>query len=223
MLQDRIREGLLRKAGLSASQIDEALATERDTGQSLDQVLVGKNMLPEARCLQFFGDFLGMEVRQSLEGTAVPGDFIHQVPVQFARTHGLIAVSLRDRVLQVATHRPLDVQPMDDLATMLRCEVEPVLAPKSEIANLINRAYRHKADGVDEALEDIEDTDIVAVADQIQESEDLLDQNKAPVIKLVNMLLFQALKLRASDIHLQPYADRLQVRMRIDGVPYDME
>ena len=64
---------------------------------------------------------------------------------------------------------------------------------------------------------------LTVIAENIQESEDLLDANKAPVIKLVNMLLFQALKLRASDIHLQPYADRLQVRMRIDGVLYDME
>ncbi len=223
MLQDRIREGLLRKAGLSQSQIDDAIAAERESGQGLDQVLVSRNILPETKCLQFFGDFLGLEFRPSLEGVAAPGDLIHKIPVQFARTHGLIAVAVRDGVLQVATHRPLDVQPMDDLATMLQCEVEPVLALRSEIANLINRAYRHKADGVDEALEDIEETDIVAVADQIQESEDLLDQNKAPVIKLVNMLLFQALKLRASDIHLQPYADRLQVRMRIDGVLYDME
>ncbi len=223
MLQDRIREGLLRKAGLSQTQIDEALTTERETGQALDQVLVGRNMLAEPKCLQFFGDFLGLEVRLSLEGIAVPGNFIHHVPVQFARTHALIAVSERDGVLQIATHRPLDVQPMDDLATMLHREVEAVLAPRSEIASLINRAYRHKADGVDEALGDIEDADIESVASEITESEDLLDQNKAPVIKLVNMLLFQALKLRASDIHLQPYADRLQVRMRIDGVLYDME
>jgi general secretion pathway protein E len=107
---------------------------------------------------------------------------------------------------------------------MLSREVEAVLAPRQEIANLINRAYRHKADGVDEALEDIEDTDIVGLAATINESEDLLDvANKAPIIKLVNMLLFQALKLRASDIHLQPYQDSMKVRMRIDGVLYDME
>jgi general secretion pathway protein E len=223
MLQDRIREGLLRKAGLSQKQIEEALAAEQESGQSLDQVLVGRNMLPEPKCLQFFADFLGLRYRESLDGVAVPGQFINHVPVQFARSHSLIAVGNQDGVLQIATHRPLEVQPMDDLATMLRSGVEAVLAPRSEIANLINRAYRHKADGVDEALEDIADTDIVAVAESISESEDLLDVNKAPVIKLVNMLLFQALKLRASDIHLQPYADRLQVRMRIDGVLYDME
>jgi len=220
---DRIREALLRKAGLTAAQIEDALKTEQETGQQLDQVLVGKNLLPESKCLEFFADLLGLEFKQSLEGTGVPGVFIHQIPVQFARTHGLIAIEDTGSLLRVATHKPLEVQPMDDLATMLDREIEAVLATRSEVANLINRAYRHKADGVDEALQDVKDTDIVSIAENIQESEDLLDANKAPVIKLVNMLLFQALKLRASDIHLQPYGDRLQVRMRIDGVLYDME
>jgi general secretion pathway protein E len=220
---DRIREALLRKAGLQQGQIEDALRTERETGQQLDQILITKNFLSEAKCLQFFADLLGLEFRQSLEGVGVPAVFIQQIPVQFARTHGLIAIEDTGVLLRVATHRPLEVQPMDDLATLLGREIEAVLATRSEVANLINRAYRHKADGVDEALQDVKDTDIVSIAENIQESEDLLDANKAPVIKLVNMLLFQALKLRASDIHLQPYGDRLQVRMRIDGVLYDME
>jgi general secretion pathway protein E len=224
MAADPIREGLLRGAGLDAAQIAEVLEAERETGTSLDQVLVNKKFMPETRALEFFGEFLGLSVRKTLEGVAVPGIFIQNVPVQFARTHGLVALAQENGVIKVATHRPLDVQPMDDLATMLDSEVEAVLAPKSEIANLINRAYRHKADGVDEALVDIEEQDIIGLAEKVEESEDLLSvANKAPIIKLVNMLLFQALKLRASDIHLQPFADRLQVRMRVDGVLYDTD
>ena len=224
MLQDRIRERLLENAGLREEQIRDALQTERDSGQTLDQVLIGKSLLTEARCLEFFADFLGIELRTSLEGVGVPSAFIQNVPVQFARTHGLVAIGSDGRITKVATSRPLDVKPMDDLATMLGTATEAVLVPRSEIANLINRAYRHKADGVDEALDDIEEQDIVGLAAKIEESEDLLDvANKAPIIKLVNMLLFQALKLRASDIDLQPYIDRLQVRMRIDGVLYDTE
>jgi general secretion pathway protein E len=220
---DRIRESLLRKAGLTQAQIDDALKAERESGQQLDQVLISKNFLTEAKCMQFFAELLGLEWKPSLDGTGVPGVFIHQIPVQFARTHGLVAIEDTGTLLRVATHKPLEVQPMDDLATLLGREIEAVLSTRGEVANLINRAYRHKADGVDEALQDVKDTDIVSIAENIQESEDLLDANKAPVIKLVNMLLFQALKLRASDIHLQPYADRFQVRMRIDGVLYDME
>ena len=222
--QDRIREGLLRQAGLGEQQIAEAIRLETESGQSLDQVLIGKNFMSEPECLDFFGNFLGYERRASLDGVQVPSAFIQHVPVQFARTHNLIALEVEDGVTRVATNRPLDVQPMDDLATMMGVEVEPVLIERSEIAGLINRAYRHKADGVDEALGDIEEQDIVGLASSIEESEDLLDvANKAPIIKLVNMLLFQALKLRASDIHLQPYSDRLQVRMRVDGVLYDTE
>ena len=222
--QDRIREGLLRQAGLGEQQIAEAIRLETESGQSLDQILIGKNFMSEPECLDFFGNFLGYERRASLDGVQVPSAFIQHVPVQFARTHNLIALEVEDGVTRVATNRPLDVQPMDDLATMMGVEVEPVLVERSEIAGLINRAYRHKADGVDEALGDIEEQDIVGLASSIEESEDLLDvANKAPIIKLVNMLLFQALKLRASDIHLQPYSDRLQVRMRVDGVLYDTE
>ncbi len=221
--KDHLRESLLRKAGLTPAQIEEALLEEHESGQQLDQILIAKNFLTEPKTLEMFGDMLGLEYLDSLEGIGVPDDFIQGVPVQFARTHALIAISDEGDVVRVASHRPLDVQPMDDLATLMGRELEAVLAPRAQIANLINRAYRHKADGVDEALQDVKDTDIISIAENIQESEDLLDANKAPVIKLVNMLLFQALKLRASDIHLQPFGDRLQVRMRIDGVLYDME
>jgi len=221
--QDRLRQSLLKKAGLTDAQIQEALQEEREGDQQLDQVLVQKGFMQERACLKLFGELLGYDYIDDLEGVNVPDAFIQDVPVQFARTHGLIAIEQGDDFIRVVTNRPLDVQPMDDLATMMSQEVEAVLAPRSEINNLINRAYRHKADGVDEALQDVKDTDIISIAENIEESEDLLDANKAPVIKLVNMLLFQALKLRASDIHLQPYGDRLQVRMRIDGVLYDME
>ena len=100
-----------------------------------------------------------------------------------------------------------------------------MLAPKTEITTLIARAYRHKADGMDEALDAVaEDGDIGSLAAEIDDAEDVLDvSNKAPIIKLVNTILFQALKLRASDVHFQPYPDRMQVRFRIDGILYDMD
>src|SRR5690606_10027434 len=224
LIQDQISEGLLRKAGLTDEQIAKAIGEERETGKSLDQVLIARNFLPELKVLELFGEILGLEVRTGIESTRVPPEFIQNVPVQFARSNHLVALEQHDHVLKVATCRPRGVQRMDDLATMMGCEVEPVLAPKQETAGLNSRAYRHQADGVDEAMVEIEEQDIVGLANTVEESEDLLNvANKAPIIKLVNMLLFQALKLRASDIHLQPYPDRLQVRMRIDGVLYDTE
>ena len=99
-----------------------------------------------------------------------------------------------------------------------------MLAPRTEITSLINRGYKNKAGIVDETMEGLREDDILKEAEAIDASEDLLaTANKAPVIRLVNMILFNALKMRASDVHFQPFVDRLQVRYRIDGVLYDME
>ena len=88
-----------------------------------------------------------------------------------------------------------------------------------EITALINKAYQQKMDVVDEMLEDLDEEELAGISKELERSQDLLDiANKAPIIKLVNMILFQALKMRASDVHIQPYVEKLQIRYRIDGI-----
>ncbi|MEM6672666.1 MAG: type II secretion system ATPase GspE [Planctomycetota bacterium] len=216
---------MLLDAGLTRDRLEECRGIAATNGESLDNIIVNKAYMDETTVLQIYAKHLGYEFRKSLDGTRVPGDFVDRVPVHFARNYNLVALESHDGVLKVATCAPLDPHPMDDLAAMLGSEVDAVLAPKQEITTLIARAYRHKADGVDEALDAVsEDDDIGSLAAEIDDSEDVLDvSNKAPIIKLVNTILFQALKLRASDVHFQPYADRMQVRFRIDGILYDMD
>jgi general secretion pathway protein E len=123
----------------------------------------------------------------------------------------------------VASCSPLETHPIDELSAMLDRIVEPVLASRAEITALINRAYQQKVDVVDEMLEQLDENELAGLSKEVEGSQDLLDiANKAPIIKLVNMILFQALKMRASDVHIQPYEDKLQVRYRIDGILYDM-
>jgi len=216
---------MLLDAGLTRDQLEESRGIAATQGESLDRVILSKGFMEETTLLQIYAKLLGFEFRKSLEGTKVPATFVDRVPVHFARNYLLVALETTDEGLKVATCSPLDPNPMDDLASMLGMEVDAVLAPKSEITTLIARAYRHKADGVDEALGAVaEDGDIGSLAAEIDDSEDVLDvSNKAPIIKLVNTILFQALKLRASDVHFQPYPDRMQVRFRIDGILYDMD
>jgi general secretion pathway protein E len=217
---------LLIDAGLPRPRLEECRRAAASSGDSLDRVIVQKDFLEEATLLQIYAKHLGYEYRKSLDGTKVPGSFVNKVPVQFARNYNLVALEeTADKVMRVATCTPLSPHPMDDLAGMLGMEIDPVLATRVEITTLLARAYRHKADGVDEALDEVaEDGNIAGLADQIDESEDVLDvANKAPIIKLVNTILFQALKLRASDVHFHPYQDRMQVRFRIDGILYDMD
>ncbi len=217
---------LLVDAGLPRENLEEARKIATDSGESIDRVIVQRDFMDEVTVLQVYAKHLGFEFRKSLEGTRVPDSFVNRVPVHFARNYNLVALEhTADDVVKVATCAPLDPHPMDDLSALLGVEVDPVLAPRNEITTLIARAYRHKADGVDEALTAVaEDADIGSLAQEIDEAEDVLDvSNKAPIIKLVNTVLFQALKLRASDVHYQCYAERMQVRFRIDGILYDMD
>ncbi len=217
---------LLVEAGLQREKLDECRKITGETGDTLDRVILQKNYLPEKDVLEVYASALGMDFRGELEGTQVPSDFINNVPVHFARNYNLIALGRNGMgTLQVATCAPLDAHPMDDLGALIGEDIDPILSPRIEITSLIARAYRHKADGVDEALADVaEDGDFAHLAEEIDEGEDVLDvSNKAPIIKLVNTILFQALKLRASDVHFQAFPDRLQVRFRIDGILYDMD
>ena len=217
---------MLVDAGLARERLDECRKVAAESGDSLDRVVLQKDYLDEPTVLQIYAKHLGFEFRKSLDGTRVPGAFVNNVPVQFARNYNLVALEeTQDGVFKVATCTPLQPHPMDDLSSLIGAEIDPVLAPRLEITSLIARAYRHKADGVDEALADVaEDGDVAGLAEEIDDSEDVLDvANKAPIIKLVNTILFQALKLRASDVHFQSYPDRMQVRFRIDGILYDMD
>ncbi|MEO0661866.1 MAG: type II secretion system ATPase GspE [Planctomycetota bacterium] len=216
---------MLLDAGLTRDRLEECRSLAATSGESLDRVLLDKGYMEENTVLQIYAKLLGYEFRKSLDGTKVPGSFVDRVPVHFARNYNLVALEDTEDGLKVATCAPLDPHPMDDLSSLLGEEVDAVLAPKTEITTLIARAYRHKADGVDEALGEVaEDGDIGSLAAEIDDTEDVLDvSNKAPIIKLVNTILFQALKLRASDVHFQPYPDRMQVRFRIDGILYDMD
>jgi len=217
---------LLIDAGLSRERLEECRRIAATSGETIDRVILQKAYLPEPELLQVYAHALGFEYRESLNGLSVPADFVDSVPVHFARNYNLVALpGSTPEVLKVATCAPLDPHPMDDLSGLVDREIDPVLAPRLEITTLIGRAYRHKADGVDEAIADVsEDGDFAHLAEEIDDAEDILDvSNKAPVIKLVNTILFQALKMRASDVHFQAYPDRMQVRFRIDGLLYDMD
>ncbi len=217
LFNDLIENGLLNE-----EQLTECQEEERSTGKALDKLLREKGYVSESALLEAISKRLHIPYLDDLTDHQVPADFIRDVPPQFARTYNLIAVSEAPGIIHVATCDPLDVQPMDDLAAMVGKVIEPVISPRAEITSLINRAFQKSSADVDELLEGLEDDDLIGIAAEIDETEDVLDiANKAPIIKLMNTIMFEAQKNRASDIHLQPFADRLQVRYRIDGILYD--
>ncbi len=220
---DQLKTVLKREGLYVEEKFEEWVALARTTGQTLDRILTAAGYLTEKQMLKVFGECLRLPVVEKLAEATVPPRFVEKVPVHFARHHNLIGLEEHNGTIRVASCSPLDTHPIDELSTLLDRVVEPVLAPRGEITALINRTYQQKADLVDEALEDLDEDELAGISKEIERSTDLLDiANKAPIIKLVNMVLFQALKMRASDVHIQPYEEKLQVRCRIDGILYDM-
>ena len=214
-----VEEGMIdRKAA------DECRRIEEETGDPPDRILRSKGFVSEDGLLRIFHRRFGIPYLSTLTNFNAPKDFVEKVPAQFARFYNLIGVGLDDGTYRVATCNPLEFHPVDDLANLLRAEVEVVLAPRTEITALINKAYQQTVDGVDEMLEGVDEEELGDLPTELGGTEDILDiANKAPIIKLVNTILFEALKLRASDIHFQPTEDKLVVRYRIDGILYDMK
>ncbi|MCE9583916.1 MAG: type II secretion system ATPase GspE [Planctomycetes bacterium] len=223
MLLERFRKALIEDGGLPDLKVDEAFAVSSESREPIDRVLLTRGFLNEKQMLKAFSKALDIPLMERLTDATVPVEFVEKVPVQFARSHNLAGLGELNGAVQVATCNAFDFHPLDELALMLGKTITLVMAPKSEITALINKAYQKKMDVVDEMLEDLEDDEMAGIARELEEGHDLLDMaNKAPIIKLVNMIMFQALKMRASDIHIQPYEEKLQVRYRIDGILYDM-
>ena len=215
---------LLDEGLIDQRAAEECRRLEEETGDPPDRILKAKGYVSEDGLLQAFHNRFGIPYIATLHSYSVPKEFVQKVPAQFARFYNLISVGEEGGTYRVATCSPLDIHPVDDLATLLGAEVEVALAPRSEITALINKAYQQSVDGVDEMLEGVDEEELSDLPQDITGSEDILDiANKAPIIKLVNTILFEALKLRASDIHFQPFEDRLVVRYRIDGILYDMK
>ncbi len=215
-------EHLVDEGLIDREQLDECQAIVSESGEPLDRVLRAKGFVSEAALLDVLSRVLRLELREDIEEIEVPRVFVQRVPAQFARNYNLVGLSRDNGTFHVATCDPLDIHPMDELSSLLEADVVPVLSPRAKITSLINRAYQRSSTDVDELLDGIEEDDMISLTKIVDESEDVLDiANKPPIIKLMNTILFEALKIRASDIHLQPYVDRLQVRYRIDGILYE--
>ncbi|MBI4230180.1 MAG: type II secretion system ATPase GspE, partial [Planctomycetes bacterium] len=194
-------------------------------GVPLARLLQDRKLLTEEEILRFHADALGFRYEPTLRGRVAPAAFVERVGAPFARAHNVCAILEEDGAYLVATAQPLDCHPLDDLARILGERISCVVAPRDEIAELITRAYQREGEEiVDRMLEDMTgETSMEEVEKAVEATEDLLDvASKAPVIKLVNMILFQAIKMRASDIHIQPFEGKLQVRYRVDGILHDM-
>jgi general secretion pathway protein E len=214
---------LLRSTPLTREQLDEARHHQAERGGRLADVLVELGMLSEEQVLEALGSALALPVRADLQPADADPALAERLPIGFAKTHGLLPIAHGDDgVLRVAVADPFDTDALDDLRLLFDgAEVRSELAPRRAILAAINQVY-DRGGRLDEIVGDAAD-DLEALASEISaEPQDLLDsQDDAPIIRLVDSLLQQAVKERASDIHIEPFERGIRVRYRVDDILYE--
>jgi len=164
---------------------------------------------------------LGLPYLDRLPQAQLPVELIKSLDVAWARKNRLVPIQAGENRIVVAVADPLALDPLDELAFTWRARIEPVVAPEEEILQALNLISSESMDTADQLIMEMETDEDFLVAD-MEALPDLIDSNEAaPVIKLVNRMLMQAVSEKASDIHIEPGPQAVKVRFRIDGVLYD--
>ncbi len=212
---------LLREGRVSEEQLEEARERAVETGRSLGAVLVEQGSVSEEEMLAAVGRALALPVRRDIPLDELDEALAERVPIAFAKAHGLLPLGrAEDGAVRVAVSNPFDTAPLDDLRLLFEgADVLPEVASERVILAAINQVYDRAVGSAAELAEDAA-TDLDALADEIShEPQDLIEAaDEAPIIKLVNSLLQQAVKERASDVHLEPFEKEIRVRFRIDDL-----
>ncbi|MGH9388667.1 MAG: GspE/PulE family protein, partial [Vicinamibacteria bacterium] len=225
-MQDRslIGQILLGSTPLSEEQLNEALGLQQQKGGRLGAILVSLKYLREEDIHKALSQKLGLAYLDTLPASEIDPSVVGSVPIHFAKHHCLIPIRRNGDRVVVAVADPLDYQPLDDLRMLLEGDLEIVLVSSKRILDVINEVYQNRTNTAADMMDDISNSDLDVLASELtQEPEDLLDSaDDAPIIKLVNSLLAQAMKERASDIHIEPFEQDLSIRYRIDGILYEV-
>jgi len=177
-----------------------------------------QNEEEKGQCPSLVGSF-GIERIDDLKLRSPSAEFLEKIPIGFARRHGMLGLASDNGHLPVAVQDAGALEQLQVLSRLLGRPVTPLLASPADIAAAINAAYQQRNGQAETMIQNLDKRDVLAEVQQLAGREDLLDvASRAPVIKLVNLMLFEAVKAQASDVHVQPYEEKLVIRMRIDGV-----
>jgi len=218
----RLGELLVKNNLISKEQLTQALSQQDTSGGRLGANLVKLGFISEDEITAFLSRQYGVP-SINLAQFEVDGNVTKLIDADMAQKYQVLPINRAGGVLTVAMADPSNIFAIDDIKFKTGLRVEPVVAAESAIRNAINRYYDN-AGLVDEILKKtVEDVDTVTEGDdQVNVAELAQATEDAPVVKLVNLILTDAIKKGASDIHVEPYEKTFRVRLRIDGVLYDV-
>jgi len=201
---------------ISEEDVNRAAAIQEKTGKNLDTILVESEIADEHRILQTLSTHFGVET-VDIKNLEIAPDMLRQVPIRFVHRYNILPVDFKGSTLRIATADPLNFHALDDLRLLLKCDIEPLLAPSDDIREAIKKYYGIGADTVDSLLEE---DGLVDEDAEIKENIEELSED-ASIIRFVNQIMTEAVADRATDIHFEPFEDELRIRYRIDGMLYE--
>lgn len=213
-------EILVRQKIVSIDQIDEARQMAKQSGMELADALIRLGYATGEDVTRAMAQEWGLDWVK-LSEAVIPPSVVELVPESVARENAIIPLAEEDGELKVVISKPDAYDVFDKLQFILNRRITPVLAPREAILEAINRYYGQTVgESADSMLQEFTDTAIdftETEADSAAAQEDI-DESSAPIVRLVHLIISEAVQLRASDIHIEPFEDRIRVRYRIDGV-----
>ncbi|MBV8137313.1 MAG: type II secretion system ATPase GspE [Deltaproteobacteria bacterium] len=214
---------LLDRSWVSPQDLDRA-RQRRKPGQELAEVLVEMGALEPQRLARALAQEYRMPFQAHIDEHALDQTLVTKIPINYAKKNHLLPLHADEDGVTVAIADPANYQPLDDLHILFGAPVLPVLAPMEVINEAINRAYDNATTTTaEELMFDLDEERLPSASELAAEPRDLLDaEDSAPIIKLVNGILSQAVKDRASDIHIEVFETEMVVRFRVDGMLDDV-
>lgn len=232
--------------GLSDEVINEIYKQKNEKDENIGEILLKKKIITEPQLLEALSIYYNIPFWHNLSFEKFGIDFTQHVPIQFLKKHVMVPLENRDQISDynnnlhqqnkqepkekldtsdwiIAINNPAHFQPLDDLVRVLGMDdFQIVLSTKDNILSAINISYDLSRDSAEQLVQDMEENGSTIIS-EIEDTSDLLDDiSDAPIIKLVNHIISQSIKARASDIHIEPYQTSFKVRYRVDGILYDL-
>ncbi len=206
---------------VTEGQIQEALEIQKSKGGAIGRILVEQGQVTEEEILFALGAQWDMEI-VNLDEISISPETIEKVPPSIANIYKIVPVETQNGTLVVAMSDPLNVGLLDELKFMLDCSVKGAVSNEGAIDRALKRYYGDQVESIETVIQQLEQTEELAEGGAIDIAKIEMMGSLPPVVKLLNLILYQAIRDRASDIHFEPFENEFKIRYRIDGALYEM-
>jgi type IV pilus assembly protein PilB len=206
---------------LQRSQAEDILHEAQLNGKEIEQALIDGGFVDRRGFYQVIADALATDFVELPEDEIAP-EILRLIPGGLARLHRALPIAASDNTLSVALVDPLDLRAAEDLRFALGKDVQVVVAPPEKVEERIRRYYGTDSSSMEEVLKQLGETGELLALRGADENAVAAEANATPIIRFVDLILFQAIQDRASDIHFEPFENEFKIRYRVDGALYEM-